>query len=255
MFKKEKIKGFVSGFLITILINIMTVNTFASPFSKSIEVLYNNIKLVVDGQSVQFGKDTAGNQIEPFIYNGTTYLPVRAVGEAVGKSVEWDGQTQTIYIGKKLIFEDEVVFIGNGIEDMNFQKDRWNAKYTNEYNSQFPIEDNIGNKYSNYFLIGIDAYGISNGTWAYVEFPLNGQYKEFKTTVGIPKTSKDVARPRNIKIFADDRLIYENIIESGFMPEDINLNISGALKLKVQVSVSDAMQYADTGFFNPRLTK
>ncbi len=33
---------------------------------------------------------------EPFIYNGTTYLPVRAVGEAVGKEVAWDNDTKTV---------------------------------------------------------------------------------------------------------------------------------------------------------------
>ena len=29
-------------------------------------------------------------------YNGSTYLPVRAIGEAVGMDVNWDGETQTV---------------------------------------------------------------------------------------------------------------------------------------------------------------
>lgn len=34
----------------------------------------------------------------PIIYNGTTYLPLRAVGEALGAQINWDGTTQTVRI-------------------------------------------------------------------------------------------------------------------------------------------------------------
>jgi len=64
-----------------------------------IEALYSNINIYVDGVAVK-PKDTIGNAVEPFIYNGTTYLPVRAVGSAFGKTVDWDGATQSVYVGK-----------------------------------------------------------------------------------------------------------------------------------------------------------
>lgn len=66
---------------------------------RTIEVEYANIKLVVDGEEVT-PRDAAGNIIEPFISSGTTYLPVRAMGEALGKEVRWDGDTKTVYIGQ-----------------------------------------------------------------------------------------------------------------------------------------------------------
>lgn len=65
---------------------------------RTIEAEYAGIKLMVDGVEVT-PKDAAGNAVEPFISNGTTYLPVRAVGNALGKEVEWDGNTKTVYIG------------------------------------------------------------------------------------------------------------------------------------------------------------
>ena len=61
----------------------------ANTIYKNIRVEYSGIKLVVDGQTV-VPKDANGKTVEPFIYNGTTYLPVRAVGNAVGKKVKWD---------------------------------------------------------------------------------------------------------------------------------------------------------------------
>lgn len=53
---------------------------------------------MVDGVSIT-PKDANGTVVEPFIVDGTTYLPVRAVGEAMGKTVDWDGRTHTVYVG------------------------------------------------------------------------------------------------------------------------------------------------------------
>ena len=69
-----------------------------STYTKDITASYPGITLVVDGITV-VPKDANGNVVEPFIYQGTTYLPVRAVGEALGMTVSWDGTTKTVYIG------------------------------------------------------------------------------------------------------------------------------------------------------------
>ncbi len=70
----------------------------ANPVYKNIRVQYCGIKLVVNGAPVT-PKDANGSTVEPFIYNGTTYLPVRAVGNALGQDVSWNGNTKTVYIG------------------------------------------------------------------------------------------------------------------------------------------------------------
>lgn len=66
---------------------------------KTIEVDYVDIKLVVNGKEVT-PKDVNGNVVEPFAYQGTTYLPVRAVGEALGKTVRWEGEAKTVHLGE-----------------------------------------------------------------------------------------------------------------------------------------------------------
>lgn len=73
--------------------------------TQMIEANYMGIKLVVDGLKVT-PKDAAGHEVEPFISNGTTYLPVRAVAEALGQDVEWDGATKTVYIGDNIPGKD-----------------------------------------------------------------------------------------------------------------------------------------------------
>ncbi len=39
-----------------------------------------------------------GKTIPAITYNGSTYGPIRAIGEALGKTVEWDQETKTAYI-------------------------------------------------------------------------------------------------------------------------------------------------------------
>ena len=95
---KKRLQGLVAGILIGAVITSSGV--FAKQLSEWAEVFYNNIKIFIDGAEI-VPKDANGNLVEPFIMNGTTYLPVRAVSEAFGKDVEWDGASQTVYIGKK----------------------------------------------------------------------------------------------------------------------------------------------------------
>lgn len=44
--------------------------------------------VVVDGK-VQTFKNAQGEKVEPILYEGTTYLPLRAIGELMGKKVYW----------------------------------------------------------------------------------------------------------------------------------------------------------------------
>lgn len=42
-----------------------------------------------------------GKPVYAFIYNDTTYLPVRAVCDMVGVPVDWDAKTKTVVLGTK----------------------------------------------------------------------------------------------------------------------------------------------------------
>lgn len=47
-------------------------------------------------------RDARGQIVYPIIYNGSTYLPVRAVSALMKEPIEWDSGSKTVYIGKTL---------------------------------------------------------------------------------------------------------------------------------------------------------
>lgn len=58
---------------------------------------YRDIKITMNGNALT-PKDAAGNVVEPFIIDGTTYLPVRAIAEALGLEVNWNNKTSTVVL-------------------------------------------------------------------------------------------------------------------------------------------------------------
>lgn len=96
MFSKDKLKGFLLG-TAAVSMALLSATAFAAPVSKTISAAYSNIKLYVNGQQI-IPKDTDGAVVEPFIYEGTTYLPVRAVAQALNQQVTWDQAAQSVFI-------------------------------------------------------------------------------------------------------------------------------------------------------------
>ena len=58
----------------------------------------DNISVRIDGVPL-IAEDANGGRVFPIERGGSTYLPVRAIGETFNKSVEWDSDTRTVYIG------------------------------------------------------------------------------------------------------------------------------------------------------------
>jgi len=97
MFNKDKLTGYAAGLITAVL--LCSSAAFAQSIEKTITAVYNNIKIIVNGEEIT-PTDVNGNIVEPFIADGTTYLPVRALANALGQEVFWDGETNSVYIGE-----------------------------------------------------------------------------------------------------------------------------------------------------------
>lgn len=56
--------------------------------------------IVVDNEKKKF-RSATGREIYPILYNGSTYLPLRAIGEIMEQDVIWDGKEKKITLGTK----------------------------------------------------------------------------------------------------------------------------------------------------------
>ena len=78
------------------LAGVLVVGAAAATTVRNITAqLRPDITVEINGKE-QTMRDVNGGIVYPVTYNGTTYLPIRAIGEALGRSVDWDGRTQTV---------------------------------------------------------------------------------------------------------------------------------------------------------------
>ncbi|MFJ7983092.1 copper amine oxidase N-terminal domain-containing protein [Lysinibacillus xylanilyticus] len=239
---KKKLIGFsVAGALL-----LGSAGVYASSNSQTLEVFYNV-------KNIKINQVSKMPENKPFTYNGTTYVPLRFISEQLGSPVEWDSANQTINIGKTN--EKSAFYPGRDLEYMNFQ-DSEGSRHTDLFSYSYndkTISDNIGNEYSNYITISPPT-GSNN--WSLLEFPLNGQYNTFKTTLGLTKESKNLTKELKLEVFLDEKLFETYKFSAGDMPKDIELKIKGTNKIGFKLSRNEFSGYFDeVGLFDARFYK
>lgn len=98
MLNKKKIMSI----LITTMILVGSFGAFSygNTVSKTLEAWYGTVRIIVDGENVT-------NKIEPFVVDGTTYIPLRVVAETFNKNVDWNPSTSTATITDDLTQVDD----------------------------------------------------------------------------------------------------------------------------------------------------
>ncbi len=117
MLNKRKLAGVLAT---TLTLTSLCSVAFAQNMTKPVNAVYRDIKLEINGTETM-PKDANGNIVEPFIIDGTTYLPVRGVADAFGKSVAWDAETSTVSIGDSQDPKYVFLFIGDGLSHVQTQ--------------------------------------------------------------------------------------------------------------------------------------
>mgnify|MGYP005917814205 FL=1 len=75
--------------------------------NRTITVSYGDITIYLNGEK-KVATDVNGKVVEPLIYEGTTYVPVRAISEWFGKTVTWQGSTNSVLINDSAFSDTEV---------------------------------------------------------------------------------------------------------------------------------------------------
>ena len=106
----KKVRAIVSCCTIAAL---LATTAAAATESITRTLLYQDISITVDGTEI-IPTDVNGEVVEPFVMDGTTYLPLRAVSEALGYDVEWDAENNRVVISTESNSIREVVQTDKG---------------------------------------------------------------------------------------------------------------------------------------------
>lgn len=127
---KEKTKGFISGILVSLLVLSLAIPAMAAVYDKVITAQYRDVKVTLDGKEI-VPKDVQGRPVEPFLSNGTTYLPIRGIASTLGLDVDWDGENRTVELkrnrdGGNIRTVDELLAL-TGSRVWAIPRDSWDA--------------------------------------------------------------------------------------------------------------------------------
>ena len=192
----------------------------------------NGIKIVVDGQVFQ-PTDANGNTVEPLIYNGTTYLPVRSVADALGKAVYWDGPNYTVYLGN----------MDGGLEYPTVELGDMVSINQTPLDAD-ELTDNYGNRYSG---------AVYNGGWNHYhyEYLLNMKYNRFKASLYVPQGITDDSCG-NLIVKTDGKTVYTSPeMSKTSHPVYVDVNVSGCNDIEIILGENGGgnLCLANAGFY------
>lgn len=95
-------KRYIAFLLMLILaVSSCTIEVSALAQKKIMVYLKPDVTILLNDEAYIF-KDANGQRVYPVIYNGTAYLPVRAISSLMKEPIEWENGSKTVFIGKTL---------------------------------------------------------------------------------------------------------------------------------------------------------
>ena len=224
--KKQRIRDMFIGALVTAMLFVTSTSLLAAQYGdSSIDVSFRGIKVYMDDKLLDL-KDASGATVEPFIYKGTTYLPVRSVAESLDKAVTWDGNTNSVYLGKhetntpSAYLHNLVPYLTDGDA---YTKLRFKDIVYDAYGS---VWNNVLMHYSQ---------SSSNGRAGWMEYDFEGKYSKMKGFFVL-----DERAPKGEAVFrvsdVNGKVLYTSkTLEPGMAPIEFEIDLDYATKVRVEI--------------------
>jgi hypothetical protein len=153
-----------------------SIYVYGENITKSIQVTYRNISILVNGKIVP-------SEQEPFIYQGRTFVPLRTIGEAVNKTVEWDNAKNQIIVSDPV---NKVVRLGSYIELLNYLPDHFQYTKTDDKLTLDEInkaETFLEKLYKNDHKLNnekpvLSSFHLTNANETITVFKINAEYRK-----------------------------------------------------------------------------
>lgn len=182
----------------------------------------DDIKVYIDDKEVEL-KDANEGIVKPFIIDGTTFIPLRGVSQALGCFVRWDGSLQRVSVYDDTLPPDGVTLY----ENKPYEKDVAMEVYYETEGDTLTI-DNID--YTN--SIAYNAHwGWGDESYAY--FNLNGKYDSINFVAG---STGNFENEKTITFIVDGKIKETIIIAPNSSSEEYSVDLDKGLQLKIIIN-------------------
>ena len=215
---------FAAGFLAAVLLGAVLPSAVAAVTGKNITV-YPGVSIFIDDQKLN-PTDVTGKPVEVFNYNGTVYLPVRAVSEALDQPVQWDGSTRSVYVGKHASTTPAAYLS---------QMDYFSGTSDNQFYTATTEKDNMGNTHTYCITRTFERTYLLNGQYSRLTGTLYQTYDQRSTGVRLDD--------QGVEIYGDGKLLFTKVYwkdDTGIQPTTFDIDLTGVLELKVIFADGDA---------------
>lgn len=224
--KEMKKRTYPKHPLARVLVLLLALLAFATPalaaYSETISV-YTGIRVCLDDKELE-PKDANGNPVKVFVYNGTTYLPVRAISNALDIPIQWDGKTSSVYIGKHT-GDKPAAYLG-----------AMDHFYKDNFYQDDEVTDNLGEEHQ--YCLSAGQYGMSE-----IRYTLNGQYTRLTGTMFQEYAYRSGKNHTCYEIYADGEKLWSGTVTGGVRPIGFDLDITGALELTIKAPYASSHGY------------
>lgn len=218
MAKKINVRSFLCGMLLmAVMVGLVPTALAAAGVNVTI---FPGITVYIDDQKLD-ARDGGGNPIEIFTLNGYTYLPVRVISEALNKTVQWDGNTRSVYIGRHSDTKPAVY-----LKDLDY----FAGTEAEKFYTIDSEKDNTGAPHSNVITRGFDRTYILNGGYSRMTGTLYQTYdRRSYSTVGLNYYNRFI-------VIGDGKTLYEkkfDVKETGIDPIPFDIDLTDVARVQV----------------------
>lgn len=222
MFKKQYL-AVASALVLTV--GLFPASSDAQVAKKNLAATYNNIKVLYNGNQVS-------TTVEPFIVNGTTYIPLRMMAGVFNKDITWDGTNYTInvkdqadpgYEAQLSAKDAEIKRLQDKIDDLNAEIDDLNDELDDDDSSD-DIDDDLSALEDDL----IDEYEDYDPDFGDIDFSVDGDEDEVEVEIAIDKDAYEEETGEDLDESDLEDLVKE-VVEYIWDEYDDSVDVTGTI--------------------------
>lgn len=231
---------------------LFSSGVYAGGNFQEISVSFDAVKKIVI-----FGQDKTPVDTKAFIYNNTTYVPLRYISEQLKIPVNWDGGTGTVYIGESAVRQETgAVSLFNQPLYSTFRM--YLYRIDNKLDAAFNVDTDASQGFPQTFTMRLMldpnhfkatayesgmAMKVYDGSSAFY-YTLGGKYKTLNGFFGFDtEMNNGDYRNLNVTVYGDGQVFKTYTIDSQKRADTIALDVSGVKTLSIEVESPDDDEY------------